>query len=150
MNISKRQWYNLHSKLNSIMEKLEWLEKQIPRKEKKWLKFDECLPPASVCGDVFSMMNGNNTYTGFLGKLAEYYGCEPMDFYIDPQINPKYRAVYRPPLKAAYSRTDTASKRTVLHEFFHHLVNLRVVVVPKDEEEKYADKYAEIVMMRGS
>lgn len=150
MDVSKRQWYNLHSKLNSIMQKLEWLEEQIPRKEKRWLKFDECLPPASVCRDVFSMMDGNSTYTGFLGKLAEYYGCEPMDFYIDPQINPKYRAVYRPHLKTAYSRTSTASKRTVLHEFFHHLVNLKVVVVHKDEEEKCADKYAEIVMMRGS
>lgn len=148
MEITKRQWNNIHKKLNFIIRKIEWLEEQIPRKEKRWLKFDECVPPASVCKDIVSMMNGNNAYTGFLGKLAEYYGCEEMDFVVDKSINPKYIAVYYPLLKRAKSRKPTVSMDTVLHEWFHHLCNLKVVFVDKEEEEIYANRYAKIFMAR--
>lgn len=150
MELSKRQWYNLHKKLNKIMQRLEKLEDEIPKRQKKWLRFEECVPPASVCKDINSMMEGNNTFTGFLGKLAEYYGCEEMPIYVDKTINPKYVAVYHPNLKEARSRTKHVDRKTVLHEWFHHLVNLRVVIVSKSEEEKYANLYADVFLARAN
>jgi len=148
MEITERQWRNLNNKLNEITNKLVRIEKQIPQRQKKWLKFDECVPPISVCKDVSSMMTGNSTYDGFLGKLAEYYGCGEMSLVVDKTINPKYLAVYRPSLRQAASRTPTASRSTVLHEWFHHLVNLHVVVIDNEKAEKLADKYARIFMER--
>jgi len=130
------------------MNRLSMLEEKLPNRQKRWLKFDECVPPESICKDANSMMKGNNTYTGFLGKLAEYYGCEEMSLNVDTSIDPKYNAVYYPLLKEARSRTKTVSIKTVLHEWFHHLVNLKVVFVDKSKEEKYADKYSEIFLQR--
>jgi len=148
MEISKRQWNNIHRKLNGIANRLSTLEEKLPNRQKRWLKFDECVPPESVCKDANSMMKGNNTYTGFLGKLAEYYGCEEMGLNIDTSIDPKYSAIYYPHLHEARTRTKTIDKKTVLHEWFHHLINLKVVFVDKEKEEKYANKYAEIFLQR--
>ena len=130
------------------MDRLQYLEENLPLKSKKWLKFTECIPPANVCKEIYSMTTGINTYEGFIGKLSEYYGCKPMSLHVDKTINPKYSAIYYPNLNEARTRTKTVGFKTVLHEFFHHLVNLKVVVVNKDEEEKYADKYARIFMQR--
>lgn len=147
--VTDRQWRNLHKKLNNILEVVGYLERQLRKQTpKKWLKFEECIPPASVCKDVHSMLRGINTYGGFLGRLAEYYGCEEMDLRVDDKIEPKYRAVYNPVMKTAYSRKSTVDTKTVLHEWFHHLVNLNVVVVDKKDEEKYADKYANAFLTR--
>jgi len=146
--ISERQWRNLNKKLNNITCKLEIVEQKLRQKPKKWLKFEESVPPASVCEDVASMMDGIDSYTGFLGRLSEYYGCESMGFFVDKTINAKYLAVYYPTLKEAHSRTNTLERRDVLHEFFHHLVNLNVVVINKKDEEKLADKYADAFLRR--
>jgi len=148
MEITKRQWYNIHRKLNDITNRLSMLEEKLPNRQKRWLNFDECVPPESICKDVNSMMKGNRTYTGFLGKLAEYYGCKEMSLNVDTSIEPKYIAVYYPLLHEARTRTKTIDKKTVLHEWFHHLCSLKVVFVDKSKEEKYADKYAKIFLQR--
>lgn len=57
-------------------------------------------------------------------------------------------ATYYPNLKTAYSKNQTVGRETVLHEFFHHLTNCKVVVVNKADEEYYADKYAQTFMQR--
>jgi len=149
MEITQKKWNNLHKKLNEMQSQLgnleNLLEKQRP---KKWLKFDECVPPSSVCKDVFSMLAGLNTYTGVLGKLADYYGCTPMQMLVDRSIDPKYKAVYRPNEEVAYSRETTIDAKSVLHEWFHHMVNLNVVLVNKRAEEHWADKYATIFLQR--
>jgi len=147
--ISERQWRNLNRKLNGIRETVRRLEDELPQKPKRWLHFEECIPPASVCRDISSMLDGISSYTGFLGRLAEYYGCSSMGFYVDEKIDPKYKAIYYPNLKKAASRTPTIGRNSVLHEWFHHLVNENVVVVDGEEEEKFARKYAEIFMLRG-
>lgn len=146
--ISERQWRNLNKKLANIEGHLRFLEENLPRKAKRWLKFEECIPPGSVCKEVYSMLMGINTYSGFIGKLSEYYGCSTMELVVDTTIDPKYRAVYRADLKKSYTRTQTVNETTVLHEFFHHLIAERVVICDKSQEEKYADKYAEIFMQR--
>jgi len=148
MKITKRQWYNIHKKLNDITNRLSMLEEKLPNKQKRWLKFDECVPPESICKDANSMMKGNNTYTGFLGKLAEYYGCEEMSLTVDKSIDSKCLAIYYPLLLEAKTKAKTCDMNTVLHEWFHHLVNLKVVFVDKSKEEKYADKYAKIFLQR--
>lgn len=146
--ITEQQWQNLHKKIGNIQSQLLFLERRLPEKQKRYLKFEECVPPKTVCKDVASMLEGINQYTGFIGRLAEYYGCETMQAYIDTSIDPKYSAIYRSHEKAAYTRTPTVPCETILHEFFHHLVALNVVVIPKGKEEHYADKYAEIFQQR--
>jgi len=149
--ISDSQWRYLHRKLNHLEAQVSDLRSSLKESQrpKRYLRFGECLPPASICKDVMSMMNGTNTYDGFIGRLAEYYHCETMGCFVDTNIDPKYAAVYRPSEKNAYSREKTVDRRIILHEFFHHLVNLNVVSVNKKDEEEYADKYARIVLSRG-
>jgi len=146
--ITKRQWDNLNRKLNDIQDSITKLEQRFVDKRKKWLKFDECVPPIGVCKEIYSMLTGLNTFTGFLGKLSEYYGCESLEAQVDESINKKYKAVYNPQLKIIYSRTKTVSIHTILHEWFHHMVNLNIVVIHKMKEEKLADKYADIFLKR--
>ena len=138
----------LLKKINELSDKVDRIEKSLLPKEKKWLKFNECIPPKSICKDIYSMIVGVNSYIGFLGKLSEYYGCKPMEMYVDKTINPKYIAEYRPGTNKAYSRGATVNENTVLHEFFHHLCYLNVVILSKSEEEKYADMYSKIFMER--
>ena len=138
----------LLKKINELSDKIDRIEKSLLPKEKKWLKFNECIPPKSACKDIHSMLDGINDFTGFIGKLSEYYGCETMGIYIDETINPKYIAEYRPLMKTAYTKGKTVNIETVLHEFFHHLCNLNVVIVNEKESEKCADEYARIFMER--
>lgn len=148
--ISDRQWRKLNQHLENISIELREIKRKLPEKEKRYLGFSECVPPVSVCKEINSMMDGVDEYGGFLARLSDYYGCEPMGCYIDTTIDPKYKAVYRPDLKNAYTRTKTIDRATVLHEFFHHLVNLYVVKVSKSQEEHYANKFSEVFMQRAN
>lgn len=148
MEISKRQWNNIHKKLNSLKDEVVELKSILPKREMKYLKFEECIPPASICKDVNSMMNGISSYEGFIGRLSNYYGCETMGLYVDKKMDIKHIAEYRSLTRDAYTRKTTCEKNTVLHEYFHHLVNLKVVIVDKKKEEYYADKYTKVFMER--
>jgi hypothetical protein len=121
-------------------------------KPKRYLLFGECVPPPSVCRDVYGTMIGNRSYEGFLGRLAEYYKCEHMTFLVNPARNREDTiAIYYPYEKTAYSKNNTVAQSTVLHEWFHHMVNLGVVYLSekeKEEEEVYARKFAEIFLGR--
>jgi hypothetical protein len=118
----------------------------------RYLKFDNCVPPASVCKEVESMMIGIRTYTGFIGKLADYYGCSTMEITVNKDMcKPEWNAVYYPNLKKAYTHRDTVSRETVLHEWFHHMVNEKVVYlgdISSKEGEKFADRFSKIFMER--
>jgi len=148
MDITKRQWNNIHKKLNRLEDTINYIKNNLLKKQMKYLKFEECIPPSSICKDVNSMMNGVNNYEGFIGRLSSYYGCEPMGLFVDKTINPKHIAEYRPLIKNAYTRKTTCDKKDVLHEYFHHLVNLNVVVIDKKKEEYYADEYAKLFLER--
>lgn len=146
--VSNVQWRNLHKKLNELNDKIDNLMKTLPQKPKKYLKFHQCVPPSSICKDIMSMLSGIENYVGFIGKLSEYYGCEPMGCFINENIEKKFLAIYRPDRKAAYTREKNVDCHTVLHEFFHHLVHLDVVSIDRRSEEKLADRYADIFMER--
>jgi hypothetical protein len=148
--ISDSQWRYMHRKLNDLQESVSRLRRQMDdlNRPKRYLKFSECIPPESICRDVNSMLLGNSSYDGFVGRLSEYYGIEPMGCYVDATLPVRVIAQYRLGEKNAYSRNKTVGRDTILHEFFHHLTNLNVVSVPKDQEEKLADKYARIFLQR--
>ena len=146
--VSDLQWRNLHRKINGLNDKLDAFQEQLPNKPKRFLKFWEAVPPASVCKDIMSMLDGMNTYEGFIGRLSEYYGCETMGIYISKRISPECLAEYRPATKSAYTKEKIVSEHTVLHEFFHHLQHQNVVVVDKKDQEIYAEKYAKIFLER--
>lgn len=146
--MSESQWRYLHRKINRLSDKLDSLQEQLPRKPKKFLKFWEAVPPVSVCKDVMSMMDGMATYEGLIGRLSEYYGCEIMGCYIDESISPEYLAVYRSDKKSAYTRLKYVDRRTILHEFFHHLQHQNVVVIDNKRKEHFANKYARIFLER--
>lgn len=146
--ITERQWRYLHKKINYLEETLAEIRLNLPKKEKKWLTFNEAIPPESICKDVNSMLDGVTSYEGFVGRLADYYGCKTMPCQVDTNIDPKYAAVYRPFFETAYTRTRTIHRSTILHEFFHHLIHLKVVTVPQNKEEFYADKFATTFLQR--
>lgn len=137
-----------------ILRRIETTLLEVERhsaKPRRWLKFYECIPPVTVCKDVCSMMIGTQYYTGFLARLREYYDCEPMKLFMDESRCSKgYLAMYYPDEKTAYAR-GPVMKKTVLHEFFHHLVDTKVVFLDDSEKktvEKLADEYARIFLQR--
>ncbi len=151
--MTERQWRNLTYKFDRMALSIEALERRLAdQKAKKYLKFDECIPPSSVCRDVLSMLEGIRGYEGFIGRLSEYYGCEPMRMLVDPgnKVSDKAIATYYWAEKTAYSKGNSCSQNTVLHEFFHHMQNCKVVVVDKEQEEKCADKFASIFLSRAA
>jgi len=148
--ITDGQWRYMHRKISVLTDKVLELARLVERAEapKRYLKFNEALPPASVCRDVVSMLPGVGNYEGFIGRLADYYHCVPMGLYIDATIEPKYKALYRSWNNAAYTREKTCERHTVLHEFFHHLIAQHVVVVSPDQVEHFADQYATVFLQR--
>jgi hypothetical protein len=101
-----------------------------------------------------SMMNGVTTYSGFIGKLAEYYGCSTIKLLVDKnKCKKEWNAVYYSDLKKVFTYEDTISHRTVLHEWFHHMVNEKVVylgTITSEKEEEFAVKFSCIFMERAS
>ena len=150
--VTETQWRNLNQKLNNLQAQLLFLEQNLPRREKRYLKFDECVPPVSICKDVVSMLKGVSTYEGAIGRLCEYYGCPIMDMKVDPgdKVAKNCLAVYYPDLKTAYSAGQTIDEHTVFHEFFHHLVAHKVVIVNDRAAEHWANKYADVLLERAN
>lgn len=148
--VSDSQWRYLHSKINSLQKSVDTLRESFENnnKPKRGLRFYEVVPPESVCRDINSMLIGTNEYDGFLNRLADYYGVTPMKCYRDDDLDPKYKAEYRPRSKACFSAGPSIARATVLHEFFHHLQHEGVVFVSKKEQEEYADRYSKMFLQR--
>ena len=136
---------DLESRLERILWKLEGAEKS---KKKQYLDFEEAIPPKSVCADVMSMLGVAN-YSGFLYLLSQYYGIKQMHIYRDPKkVSANAIACYHRDEGNAYSKGPVDAS-VVLHEFFHHLVTQKVVIVGlNDDEETLANRYAELVEKR--
>ena len=151
-------WIDLHRKLDCLTRQLIRIEDNLPNKPKRYLKFNECIPPTEVCRSVVSMINGVENYDGFIGKLSEYYGCSIMGMYVslekvlalERQTGKSYVALYDPNLKVAYSKKKTVTHSTVLHEWFHHMHAQGVVSINVKDEEYYAIKYAEVFLQRAN
>jgi len=158
IKITDRMWEDLHKKLDCLTKQLIRIQDDLPNKPKRYLKFNECIPPTEVCRSVVSMMNGVENYNGFIGKLSEYYGCSIMGIYVglervlalERQTGKSYVAFYDSNLKAAYSKEKTVSQSTVLHEWFHHMHAQGVVSINVKDEEYYAARYAEVFLQRAN
>jgi len=152
--VSDSQWRYLHMKLNRLSKIVDNLRSSINdmNNPKKFLRFSEVLPPERVCRDITSMVIGTKSYDGFLGRLSEHYGVPLLEFSVDENIpdgiNDQYRVNEWHPDGRAYCKNKTVGRRTVLHEFFHHLVHHRVAIVEKEREEEYADRYARSFLQR--
>ena len=140
--------------LEEIVRKLEDIERKVERLErarkKSSLSFSAALPPPSLCKDIVGTdVIGN--WDNHMQILSDYYGIEPMGNYSDKSKVPKGSiACYHPCEGNAYYKKPTTTLKTVLHEFFHHLVYQNVVDLKYEDEEKRANKFAEIIIRRGT
>ncbi len=73
--------------------------------------------------------------------LTKYYGVRPMRIILNGRkVGNRDIAVYFH--NRAYFTKRGLSKRTVLHELYHHLVYVNGVEMPQRTEEKSANSYA--------
>jgi len=73
--------------------------------------------------------------------LTRYYGIRRMRIVLDGRkVGNGDTAVYFE--NKAYFTKRGLTKRTMLHEFYHHLVYVNSLDIPKTKEEKAANGYA--------
>ena len=150
--ISEGQYRYLKRRLNEISCRLTDLNFKLDQmkasKKKYLLDFEEAIPPKSVCADVLSMLGVGN-YKGMLHLLSDYYDITRLRMFHDPAKVPENAiACYNRGEGVAYSKSPVSSN-TVLHEFFHHLVTQKVVMLYEgDDEEVLATRYAELFLQR--
>lgn len=150
--ISEGQYRYLKGKINALScqlsEVLYKLNQIKASRVKHLIAFEESIPPKSVCIDVLSMLGVGN-YKGMMRLLSDYYGISRLQLFHDPKKVPDGAiACYVRQEGIAYSKNPTINEKTVLHEFFHHLVTLNVVVIDEEDEEVLANKYAKIFLER--
>ena len=76
--------------------------------------------------------------------LAKYYGVRRMRIVVDGRrVGAKYLAVYED--NVSYFKKCSLQKRTVLHEFYHHLAHNGIVT--SEGEEREAEKYARNMLL---
>ncbi|MCW4015092.1 MAG: hypothetical protein NWF06_01860 [Candidatus Bathyarchaeota archaeon] len=154
MEITERQWRNLSVKLDNIMSELNRVQNRVKtieqRTQKRGLSFEESIPPHSICFEVLHS-EGLNLLENQMKILSDYYGINTMgNFNCDAKVPSGAIACYHPSESNAYYKKGGWGMDVTLHEFFHHLVAQGVVHLNKGQhEEHWANKYAEIVMLRG-
>jgi len=73
--------------------------------------------------------------------LTEYYGVRRMRIILNGRkVGNGYTAYYFE--NKAYFTKRGLKKRTVLHEFYHHLVKMKGLELPEQIEERQANNYA--------
>lgn len=73
--------------------------------------------------------------------LTKYYGVRRMKIKVNGRkVGNRWIASYFQ--NKAYFTKKGLTKRTVLHEFYHHLVYINSLDIPKTKEEKAASGYA--------
>ncbi len=76
-----------------------------------------------------------------IALLAEYYGTRKMKIILDgKRVGKGNIACYV--VNKAYFTQKGLKKRTVLHEWYHHLVNAKGLEMPDRTEENRANLYA--------
>lgn len=73
--------------------------------------------------------------------LTQYYKIRKMKINLNEKRVGKHRAAcyYQ---NQAYFKRNTLTKRIVLHELYHHLINSKKIELPRGTEEKEARTYA--------
>jgi len=142
---------DIQKRLIDLSERLEKIEKR--QLKKKWLSFDACIPPIALCKDIVATYNSDKikSFDYTMKILSDYYDTQLMDNRNAPERVPeKAIACYYSSENTAYYKQKTSSLETVLHEFFHHLVANNIVFLNGKNEQKCADRFAEIIMFRGN
>jgi hypothetical protein len=75
--------------------------------------------------------------------LARHYGIRRMKIVLDcRRLRKSYLACYYYDRHTAYFRKRGLTKRNVLHELYHHIVNAKGLETSSREEEKQASVYS--------
>lgn len=73
--------------------------------------------------------------------LSKYYGVKQMRLILDgKRVGRGYSGVYIK--NRAYFTKRGLTKRIILHEFYHHLIEAKGLEMPIRKEEKEANRYA--------
>jgi curved DNA-binding protein CbpA len=127
------------------------------------------LPPREICMS-FANISRIKSAQAAIDMLSKVYGVPPMKtifqhrFPINDMVCKDALAVYYSDDMAAYFKPEGTSLRTILHEFYHHLVNCYSIKDPADytilpdpvtgyyarneREESAANSYAETFLRR--
>jgi len=127
------------------------------------------LPPREIC-DSFTILCRTKSVQAAVDMLSKVYGVHPMKtifqhrFPINDMVCKDAVAVYYADDMTAYFKPEGTSMTTILHEFYHHLVNcygikdaLDYQILPdpvtgyyarNDREERAADSYAQTFIRR--
>ncbi|MEM2972042.1 MAG: hypothetical protein QW270_06435 [Candidatus Bathyarchaeia archaeon] len=104
------------------------------------------IPNKKVC-EKFLLIYDLEGCQKAVNYLASYYGIRPMKIVLDgKRVGRKsYLACYDK--GKAYFRKTGLNKRTVLHEFYHHIVAMYPLEMLRSEEEKDANRFAREVLI---
>lgn len=104
------------------------------------------LPSKDVLQKAIIALEMSSKYQPFYDVLAEVYGIEsPQTCFNASQVSEDAIACYRPSTHTIYSKTESMSRSTAFHEFWHALEGSgRVIRDPRKEgREKNARDFAE-------
>src|SRR5579875_2409811 len=89
-------------------------------------------------------MKKDRTWDSFLNVLCIYYDVPP----VFARVNKRISAVahYIEAINLIETKEEIVGMRTILHEFFHHLISKRRSLVPRNTDETLADSYADACM----
>lgn len=104
------------------------------------------LPSRKVCERFRLIYELHGAQKG-ANVLTEYYGVRRLKVVVDGRrVYKAYSAIY---LKnRAYFKRRFVSKRIVLHELYHHIVEAKRITMPLREEERRAEEFAREVMKK--
>jgi hypothetical protein len=102
------------------------------------------LPPKWVLEAATKNMKKDRTWDSFLNVLCIYYDVPP----VFARVNKRISAVahYIEAINLIETKEEIVGMRTILHEFFHHLISKRRSLVPRNTDETLADSYADACM----
>lgn len=111
------------------------------------IQIKDIIPTKEIC-EGFKNLCTNKSVQDAVDMLCRYYRIPTMKtiFYeivSSDKICKNARAVYYTAELTAYFDKTGYSQQTILHEFYHHLVNAGIAYASTDEEEEaLADEYA--------
>jgi hypothetical protein len=81
--------------------------------------------------------------------LTKYYGTRTMKIKLDGRKVGSHYVAYYLQNKAHFTRRGL-TKRTVLHELYHHLIYVNGLDMTETREERAANKYSKVFLSRHS
>lgn len=104
------------------------------------------LPSRKVC-EKFSLTYELQGCQKAVDLLTRHYGIKRMRIVLDgKKVGNNYVAYYKN--HTAYFKKKGLTKRTVLHELYHHIVNVKDLNMTLTEEERQAFLYSRNLMRK--